>query len=36
MPVKPEIAERYEALDAKPAELTWEGIDAWAAELEKA
>jgi AAA+ superfamily predicted ATPase len=35
MPVKPEVAERYEALDAKPADLTWEGIDAFAAELEQ-
>ncbi|HEX8453130.1 MAG TPA: hypothetical protein VF647_13590 [Longimicrobium sp.] len=35
MPVKPEIAERYGALDANPADLTWEAIDAWASELER-
>ncbi|MFM2161095.1 MAG: Stage sporulation protein, partial [Pseudomonadota bacterium] len=36
MPVRPEIAERYEALDGKPDELTWEGIDAFAAEMAQA
>jgi SpoVK/Ycf46/Vps4 family AAA+-type ATPase len=34
--VKPEIDQRYEALDAKPADLTWQGIDAFAAELKQA
>lgn len=33
MPVRQEISDRYEAFDNKPAELTWEGIDAFAAEM---
>ena len=35
MPVRQEIADRYEALDNKPAELTWENIDAFAAEMKE-
>ena len=35
MPVRPEIADRYEALDGKPADLTWEGIDTFAAEMKQ-
>lgn len=36
MPVRPEIADRYEAFDNKPADLTWEGIDAFAKEMVEA
>ena len=35
MPVRSDIAERYEAMDTKPGDLTWEGIDAFAAEMKK-
>lgn len=36
MPVRQEIADRYEALDGKPAELTWEAIEAFLSEMRTA